>query len=84
MRGAKTEYKRAIETCYAAACSFAKNGESEAALDALAECFETGDLDAERWQLDPDLDDLRGEERFEGLLALMVERSARLAPRETW
>jgi hypothetical protein len=78
----RTKYRRAIDTCYQAACSYAKSGEVEAAFEALAECFELGDLDVERWQLDPELDSLREDERFEGLIDLMKRRSARVASRQ--
>lgn len=82
IRASKAEMNprgRVIESCYGAACSYARSGELEAALEALEECFRAGDRDAERWQLDPDLDSLRDDSRFRKLLAGMEERASRLA-----
>ncbi len=60
--------QRAIDASYQAACSYAKNGETEAALEALQGCLDAGERDLERWQLDPDLDPLRRDARFQRLL----------------
>jgi hypothetical protein len=66
--------KVVVDGSYRAACSFATSGETEAALEALEECLEAGELDLERWQLDPDLDALRDDERFSELMHRLRDR----------
>lgn len=53
---------------YNLACALARVGESEAALDALAKAVELGYDDADHMTEDPDLESIRGEERFAAIL----------------
>lgn len=54
---------------YNSACCFARLGDARSGLVALAGCLETGYADFNQVRADPDLEFLRADPRFEGLLA---------------
>jgi Flp pilus assembly protein TadD len=58
---------------YNLACSLAQSGELDAAFEELGRALERGYRDAEHLALDADLAALRGDPRFEALLARLAE-----------
>lgn len=67
---------------FALACTLARAGEREGALDELERAVELGYADACVCAFTPELESLRGGARFEALLAAMRRKAAALAPTE--
>ena len=57
---------------YNIACAYARLGDLEKGLEAVAGCLEAGYEEAATLRADPDLAPLRADPRFEGLIARLV------------